>query len=52
MNKYSKYEELINYCLDIIKTYNPIVETVDSHADEYLKKVLKLIKIKHSIFLV
>lgn len=33
-----KYEELINHCLEIIKTYNPIILTVDSHSDQYIEK--------------
>lgn len=39
-----KYSELIEACINIKKTWNPVTMTVDAHADEYLKKV-KSIKI-------
>ena len=39
-----KYEDLIKWCRKTIKSYNPIIDTIDTHAETYLKKV-KLIKI-------
>lgn len=33
-----KYEELIIFCEDIIKSYNPIIMTVDSHSDQFIEQ--------------
>ena len=30
-----KYDELIKHCIQIISTFNPIVETADSHSSRY-----------------
>jgi hypothetical protein len=35
-----KYEELINSCIEIIKSYNPNIEGADSFAEKYLKAVI------------
>lgn len=32
-----KFGELIECCVECIKTFNPIVMTLDSHADDYTK---------------
>jgi len=34
-----KFGDLIETAIDMIDTYNPVVQTIDSHADEYLDKV-------------
>lgn len=34
-----KFAELIDHCIDCIKGYNPVIKTVDSHADDFLSKV-------------
>jgi len=34
-----KFGDLIDTAIDMIQKYNPIVQTIDSHADEYLDKV-------------
>ena len=34
-----KYSELIDMCIEIKKTWNPVVESLDSHAENFLKKV-------------
>lgn len=34
-----KYGELIEACIDIIKSFNPVVMTLDSHADDFTKNV-------------
>ena len=34
-----KYEDLIKWCRRTCKSYNPVIDTIDSHADRYLKKV-------------
>lgn len=34
-----KYEELINSCIEIIKSYNPNIEGADSFSEKYLKTV-------------
>ncbi|CAI2385508.1 unnamed protein product [Moneuplotes crassus] len=34
-----KYGELIEACIDIIKSFNPIVTTLDSHADDFTKNM-------------
>jgi len=33
-----KYSELIEMCIEIRRTWNPIIESLDSHADNFLKK--------------
>ncbi len=33
-----KYEELIAYAIEIIKTFDPIIMTPDSHSDEFIQK--------------
>ena len=35
-----KYEELIKWCKRTIKLYNPIIDTIDTHSERFLKKVL------------
>ena len=34
-----KFSELIDSCVECIKSFNPIVKTLDSHADDFLKDV-------------
>lgn len=34
-----KFGDLIDTAIDMIKSYNPIVQTIDSHADEFLAKM-------------
>lgn len=34
-----KFSELIEQCIECIKSYNPVIKTIDSHADEFLKKM-------------
>ena len=36
----SKYEELIKWCKKTIKLYNPVIDTIDTHSERFLKKVL------------
>jgi len=33
-----KYSDLIDKCVEIRKTWNPVVESLDSHAENFLKK--------------
>jgi hypothetical protein len=34
-----KYGDLIDACIDVIKSFNPIVQTLDSHAEDFSKNV-------------
>lgn len=34
-----KFSELIEHCIECIKTFNPIIKTIDSHADAYISEV-------------
>lgn len=34
-----KFSELIEASIDCIKAYNPVIKTIDSHADDFLKDV-------------
>ena len=34
-----KFSELIDHAVECIKTFNPVIKTIDSHADSYLEKV-------------
>lgn len=34
-----KFSELIDCCIECIKSFNPIIKTIDSHADDFLKDV-------------
>ena len=34
-----KFSELIDSCVECVKTFNPIIKTIDSHADDFLKDV-------------
>jgi len=34
-----KFSELIDHAIECIKTYNEVIKTLDSHGDEYVKKV-------------
>jgi hypothetical protein len=34
-----KFSELIDSCIECIKNFNPIIKTIDSHADDFLKDV-------------
>lgn len=38
-----KFSELVEKAVECIKAYNPIVKTVDGHADEFLNHVITLI---------
>ena len=33
-----KFSELIEHSITCIKTFNPVVTTIDSHADEFIAK--------------
>lgn len=35
-----KFSELIDSCIECIKNFNPIIKTIDSHADDFLKDVI------------
>ena len=35
-----KFSELVEKAVECIKAYNPIVKTVDGHADEFLNHVI------------
>ena len=37
-----KYEELIKWCKKTIKLYNPVIDTIDTHTERFLKKVRKV----------
>ena len=34
-----KFSELIEHCVTCIKTFNPVIKTIDSHADEMIAQV-------------
>ena len=34
-----KFSELIEHCVACIKGFNPVIKTIDSHADEYIAQV-------------
>ena len=34
-----KFSELIDSCIECVKGFNPIVKTLDSHADDFLVSV-------------
>lgn len=34
-----KYNEIIELCLKIIKSYNPVIHTIDSHSDLFCQKI-------------
>ena len=38
-----KFSELIECCIECIKSYNPIIKTIDSHADDFLNTVSFLV---------
>ena len=40
-----KFSELIEHAVACIKAFNPVIKTIDSHADEYIKAVSKIIRI-------
>lgn len=46
-----KYEELINLCCDLIKTFDPVVLTVDSHAEQFLTKHKRVLEDTEAVFL-
>jgi hypothetical protein len=31
-----KFSELIDMCIECVKTFNPVINTIDSHADNFL----------------
>lgn len=31
-----KFSELLEQCIECVKTYNPVISTIDSHADNFL----------------
>ena len=37
-----KFSELIDSCIECLKGFNPIIKTIDSHADDFLKDVSAL----------
>ena len=34
-----KFSELIDSCVECVKNFNPIIKTIDSHADDFIKDV-------------
>jgi hypothetical protein len=34
-----KFSELIEMCVEALKSFNPVYKTIDSHADEFLAPV-------------
>lgn len=34
-----RFSELLEHCITCIKTFNPVIKTIDSHADEYIANV-------------
>lgn len=34
-----KFSELIECCIECIKTFNPVYKTIDTHADDFLRDV-------------
>lgn len=34
-----KFDELLELCNECVKTFNPVIKTIDSHADDFLKSV-------------
>jgi hypothetical protein len=34
-----KFSELIDSCVECLRSFNPIIKTIDSHADDFLKDV-------------
>ena len=34
-----KFGELIDSAVECLKSFNPVINTIDSHADDYLQKV-------------
>ena len=34
-----KFSELIEHCVTCIKGFNPVIKTIDSHADEFISQV-------------
>lgn len=46
-----KYEELIEYCVEIIRTFNPVIMTVDSHSEEFVTKYKRKLEDTESVFI-
>jgi len=44
------YEELIDYCLEIIRTFNPVIMTVDSHSEEFVTKYRRKLEDTEAVF--
>ena len=34
-----KFSELIDMCIECVKTFNPVINTIDSHADDFLSSM-------------
>ena len=34
-----KFDELLEKCVECIKSFNPVINTIDSHADNFLTTV-------------
>ena len=34
-----KFGELLEHCITCIKTFNPVIKTIDSHADDFIANV-------------
>ena len=34
-----KFSDLIEHCVTCIKSFNPVIKTIDSHADEFINNV-------------
>ena len=37
--KNMKFSELLEHCKECVKTFNPVISTIDSHADNYLSNI-------------
>ncbi len=46
-----KYDELINHCIKLIKSFNPIIMSLDAHFDNYLKEFGKSFEDTEKVFM-
>lgn len=46
-----KFSELIEQAISCIQTFNPVIKTIDSHADDFIANVsvLQLVSLSSSI---
>ena len=47
-----KFSELIDHCITCIKTFNPVITTIDSHADQFIAQVRKVTESNSSLTVV